>query len=89
MAKAERVRIEVTEADITRGIRRKPGSCPIAHAANRVISAPCSAWPTWGKAGPRLVGDYDYDLPRSAYRFMRAFDAGKPVKPFTFFAKPR
>ena len=74
--------ITVTADDIANG---KPGqgtSCPVALAAYR-------AGVPEALVGPRVIrykGRF-VPLPRSAIRFVRSFDRGRPVKPFRFRLK--
>ena len=74
--------IEVTQEDIDRGVRKESCQCPIALALQR-----CTGY-LWA-AGPleacRIgVADSDVEFPRDAKRFIRNFDDGLPVQPFSF-----
>lgn len=80
----KRVKVEVTKEHIKEGSPGVASCCPIARAV-RVL----------GLESPRVYPDGIYfgdyycrqlvRLPRSASRFVNAFDAGKKVKPFNFF----
>lgn len=74
-----KLRINVTTRDIERG-RWGPSSCPVTRAARRHKAlAECRT----GVLG--IVGtDRNYMLPESARAFIRAFDAGNAVEPFSF-----
>lgn len=65
-------RIDVTTDDIRRGVRGDERACPIAHAWNRATNG-----------GLSLYLPFD-NLPAVAQTFLRDFDAGRPVEPFTF-----
>lgn len=80
-----KVPVEVTEEDITGGVRASACVCPIALALHRQ-----------GFRG-HVVGDKDviadyagneaivrYDLPSSAQRFIKKFDTRRRVEPFSF-----
>jgi hypothetical protein len=77
------ITIKVTKGDIERGIPMNCSRCPIALAANRagLVDASVSYRVLWtGKDGYSKRSA----IPRSALRFMAAFDKGRPVKPFSF-----
>jgi len=76
--------IEVRAADIRKGIRKVPSQCPIAHACKRAFPG------AQVSVGFRTVlfgfgNTRPARLSRSALRFVRAFDAGRKVKPFRFW----
>ncbi len=94
MKSTNRIKIEVTAKHIKKGKKKQCGECPIALA---MLDA--------GMEEPRVYADIAYsgsfadnpefghrqnwDLPRSAQRFVQSFDAGRPTaKPFTFFLSP-
>lgn len=81
--------VSVTLDDIRDGLRGRSLWCPVARALNRVTN---QAW--WvgvgvresGRRGWKLVpciGD-DVDAPAFAIRFIKRFDRGEAVKPFSF-----
>lgn len=80
------MKFHVTKDDIKKGLRRSISGCPIA----RAIEA-------HGFTGPTVDGThlnfrkagafYRVLTPRSASRFIRAFDKLRAVKPFTFEIK--
>jgi len=77
----ETLQIRVTRDDIRKGIPENVHMCPIARAVRRagrerVTVDDCIATRT-----------KNFELPDVAQRFMRSFDWGRPVKPFTFTAK--
>ena len=77
--------IEVSQAAIDNGVRGRSERCPLAlayrtHYGRRglpvsVRSNELRAY--WGRYR------HSYALPEDAREFIRAFDAGEPVKPFT------
>lgn len=79
------MRVEVTQEDIDQGKPRRVTLCPVARAVGRVATnrykvtafylVPCRT------SLPRVI------LPDKAMLFIDAFDAGQPVKPFTFAAR--
>lgn len=74
------MRIEVTQADIEFGEVGHAEACPVALALERTTGR------RW------VVGDDELedrkfgiiDSPSAVAAFVRAFDAGRPVAPFTF-----
>lgn len=83
-----KIKITVTTTHIRKGHKGHLYLCPIALAAKSA-----------GFVGPQVmideinVGSHDnnanYSLPRSAQRFIKAFDKGRSVKPFAFFISRR
>lgn len=79
--------ITVTAEDIRFGKKRNSGKCPVAFALHRVFpkarvyitKEKGTAW--FDKCGKKSC----LDAPRSVGRFIKRFDAGKPVQPFSFF----
>lgn len=77
--------IEVTQEDIDHGEKKKCMECPVARAINRAH-----------KGARAAVGDYCIGIktgflktetvptPPEVQAFVLAFDAGRPVSPFTF-----
>ena len=84
------MRIEVTLEDINKGKRDNCRKCPVALAVQRVMPP-----------GYKADIDQDYisyldkagiyhilcNAPAKVTTFIKRFDAGKPVKPFTFTIK--
>jgi hypothetical protein len=71
-------KITVRRKHIRAGLVKSGTRCPIAlackeHSENVHVGVDCT-----------LIDSYFNRLPRSAQRFIKAFDAGRPVKPFTF-----
>lgn len=83
------MKITVTREDIRAGKRKSCTSCPIALAIRRKVWARLvrvdnfyiKLWP--GNREPRLQAA----LPVKAMQFVRSFDAGVPVQPFTFIVR--
>jgi len=73
------VTIEVTAEDIAQGEAFDCGNCPIARAAKRALKKICvvnlsTAYWSTGSA----------PLTKKARAFVKNFDSGRPVQPFTF-----
>lgn len=76
------ITIRVTQDHIDRGMEGNINLCPIAQAIRACTEYPY-AWVgsiKWYTS----VGGESMMLPRKARRFIKRFDAGKPVKPFSF-----
>jgi hypothetical protein len=75
------MRIEVKPDHIARGRRVEPCLCPVALAIAEATDRECSV-------APRMVSLYEpyraYRLPEAVCGFVRMFDAGQPVEPFSF-----
>lgn len=73
------MRVEVTQEDIDAGRKRDCYACPIALSIKRqgFGSVAVSQGNIW------VVG-CEYDTPLHVEEFIKAFDEGKPVKPFAF-----
>lgn len=63
--------ITVTQQDIDRGVKHSGKECPIALAVNRAATLGDELW--------------HVRYPREVGYFIRDFDAGQPVKPFSFW----
>ena len=74
-----RLTITVTSDDIANGKPGQATSCPVALGAYRAGVAEALVGPREIRYGRGWV-----PLPRSAIRFVRAFDHGRPVAPFRF-----
>jgi hypothetical protein len=81
-----KILVNVTPADIAQGISGFKENCAVALALRRTLDA------TEGCEGRYVsVGDESldacgrsYPLPESVETFVRRFDAGMPVEPFSF-----
>lgn len=93
-----RAKIEVTAEDIRLGKRGECGSCPVARATKRALTAASglatlsvAAFPSTIEVSDVRDPDEDFmglgwfDPPLKASKFIWNFDAGKPVKPFSFY----
>lgn len=80
----KKYKIEVTQKDINDARKPNCWNCPIDFAAERVFE--CKA-ETSNKT-ILLLDELDvygrFGLPDEAKQFVKAFDAGEKVKPFTF-----
>ncbi len=76
------MKITVTQKDIKNG-KHNAAYCPIALAVDRVLGSKETI------VGTNFVATHNglMDLPLKAKRFIEKFDAGKPVKGFTFKLK--
>jgi len=73
------MKVTVTVRDIQRGKACSARNCPIAHATKRAFHTK-NVVVLWNL---RIDGRR-YDMPNRALRFMRRFDDGESVAPFTF-----
>lgn len=78
--------VEVTSEDITHGKRFDCGECPIARAVLRLFpgASEVSASPTHIELFHDKEGDLRGMTPPEAELFMRRFDCGYQVSPFSF-----
>ena len=100
--KLDSLTFDVTQEDIDRAEKGNSKACPIAHAVNRTLGLPTrSAYvcdmifrvevpiekPPGYEPLVRIkhVGIW-FDLPRESTEFIRDFDSGAKVQPFTFTA---
>jgi len=84
MKKLKKLKIEVTQDDITHGRKDDGASCPIARACRRLGFIP-NAMP--GHMSLMCSETHEYwqaVTPSVASVFMGNFDSGLPVQPFTF-----
>ena len=82
-------KVVVTAKDIKRGKQGQSKSCPIALATKRCLRKRVEIIDTirvFMDTG-YLIDDIHYNMPDKAINFIRNFDGGEPVKPFTFIAK--
>jgi len=86
--------VEVTQEDIAEGMRHRCFLCPVSRAVNRATGIPFMAVGTAAvpderiqlcdpKSSTTLV---EYAMPYEASNFVRDFDLGADVSPFTFTA---
>jgi hypothetical protein len=90
----KRFTIKVTAADIKKGKRNSVCSCPIALAVRRQLRAKRGEIAVTGSVSlqPKKLpwwaeNSIEYGLTDRASDFIENFDAGRPVKPFTFVAR--
>lgn len=85
-----KIKINVTQDDIEQGKRNCGNHCAIARAVKREIEelVPYDVTPEigglFGDFYVSHVGSFDVKLTRKAAKFIRDFDNGRPVKPFSF-----
>lgn len=76
--------VDVTSADIHNGKRGEACNCPVALAIKRLApSKTVNVGILHAFFDPEL--NEGKELPTEAKEFIKAFDAGEPVSPFTFF----
>jgi hypothetical protein len=79
------MKIEVTQQDIDKGLSNNCFLCPIAHAVKRKMNTDCIlVYCDRISVMSTIFSSYFYKLPKKAQTFIKQFDDGKPVKPFTF-----
>lgn len=82
---SKRVRINVTQRDIDRGIPFSSWSCPVALAIRRHSQlADYFVGRNYFVKGECIIDDMAIPLPEVTIRFVSDFDAGRPVKPIRF-----
>lgn len=82
----------VTQEDIDKGIKDDACYCPIARAAKRTLVkrkrrievGSCFLSIVRNHKGRWWVDDAEYELPSEASDFVRNFDSGNTVHPFSF-----
>lgn len=88
------MKIKVTWKHISEGTPCNINCCPLVLALKDVLSEDVKVWGKKDSQGPYawMKGPFDFDysrdvalnLPEVCRDFMETFDAGLPVKPFTF-----
>ena len=84
------MKIKVTQKDIEEGYRGSCHDCPVALAFKREVKTAFEIGLSVGaeRILHREVHEWDtYTLPKRAQTFIKRFDNGKPVEPFTFEIK--
>lgn len=80
------VKVEVTKGDIENGSRSSARSCPISLAIRRTLKTKFSAV-TWVMVDGHVSGFPVVSLNSKTEQFVRFFDLGLKVKPFSFRLK--
>ena len=75
--------IQVTWDDIYSGRRANPFRCPIALAAKRAFNTGDDT-DLWATSSTLKVDERNYPMPASASDFLKKFDRGDCVMPFSF-----
>jgi hypothetical protein len=80
--------INVTDKHIRRGVRGTPNLCPIAIATREALQAPRACVCVFSIDLIDENGSFyaSTPTPMEGWRFIEDFDAGRPVKPFSFEA---
>lgn len=76
----QKLEVQVTQEDITRGRRCNAGDCPIARAIRRITLEQ----DVFVVAYAAYVGGERYSLPTEAIKFVWDFDMDHPVDPLKF-----
>lgn len=76
------MKIEVTQSDIDAGEAAHCVKCPIAIAASRAYGKPVHVY--WDFFYVDSTPTLRVRVPVEACEFIAAFDAGRPVEPFSF-----
>ena len=79
--------IEVTEQHIRHGTRNNCEHCPIALAVNETFNINTAVVSGEDFAIGEGINFKEYSLPQEARDFIRQFDDGDEVQPFTFEAR--
>lgn len=79
------MKIHVTQEDIDKGERKCCYMCPIAQALNRQF--PDGGWEVTNDEVLDVHSGETFSISDRTQRFIGDFDAGVPVKPFSFFLK--
>ncbi len=83
------MKIDLTQDEIDRGNPRSYTTCPVALAMRRCLKLGTPGILVGIRPGIIGLADGGYEMPKEVADFVRAFDAGKPVKPITFeWAQP-
>ena len=82
-----RTKVRVTQADIDASLGGC-SDCPVALAINRATGWD-DAWVTKASLMRDHTGEFVQPLPERARAFVRAYDEGRPIRPFTFFIESR
>jgi hypothetical protein len=80
------IRVSVTQRDIDKGEPICDNRCPIALAISRTVKRRVGV--TYGAVYLLNEVHQMYELTPTAERFIRRFDNGQPVQPFTFTMRP-
>lgn len=83
------VTIHITQEDIDKGERGSCVMCPLARALRRCLKPKSPrSFPgvLVGAPRPGYIGTWGgpFKMPEKVAQFVRDFDAGKPVEPFSF-----
>jgi hypothetical protein len=89
-----RVVINVTQADIRKGVPQSPSGCPIAGAVRRTLAIPqdeklfvfppSTDMGEWAVSLPTATGTQDVRLPRKAANRALRYDETGKMQPFDF-----
>ncbi len=83
-SRERRIKIHVTDSDISHGRKNRCNTCPVARAINRFIDGTASVSKSQAElnnGGQRQL----ITLPFNAMDFIDDFDRGFPVHPFKFY----
>lgn len=79
------IRVEVTQADIDKGIQSSASACPVARALRRHYPDALVLTGRWFPTQALFsLREGDHPLPETVSVLIRQFDAGHPIHPFSF-----
>lgn len=93
MSIVEKIRVEVTAEDIAKGVPQECNSCPVAIAVGRACPAAVKVGVDGATIDIYAAWDVESDAkseyvvartPREVNEFIKRFDNGDPVGPFSF-----
>lgn len=83
------MKVSVTQDHIAVGVPKKSSSCPIALALQETTGATKVSVGTYTCSWEETNGDhFRANLPMEAENFVRSFDLGNKMKPFSFEVFP-
>lgn len=78
------MRFYVSQDDIEKGEKASKCNCPVARAVRRALPQCRIAVPFQREI---RINDHNYKPSTKVEQFVRRFDKGKPVSPFSFYLK--
>jgi hypothetical protein len=88
----KKINLKITKANIKNGERANPGNCPIANSIRGKIKNVIYVSVMPGEATIKVkqgktIAAYKGILPKKGYNFIKNFDVGSKVSPFTLSLK--
>lgn len=87
--------VEVCREDIESGLKMDCGACPVARAVSRALHKEVELEWIWIAAAYDQISvgvrglEVEYKTPPAVTEFMRGFDNGRDVEPFSFTTRLR